>query len=90
VPDLQALIADDAQAMPRDKYKIFTDVMEWTTNVGYPGYTNAAEDEIFHSWVISNMFARAAAGKATPEEALDQTDKEVQRIFQKWATQRKV
>jgi multiple sugar transport system substrate-binding protein len=90
VPDLQALITDDPQASPRDKYKVFTDVSEWTTNVGYPGYANAAEDEIFHSWVISNMFARAAAGKATPEEAMNQADKEVRHIFQKWAEQGKV
>lgn len=90
VPDLQALIAEDAQATPRDKYKVFTDVSEWTANVGYPGYASAAEDEIFHSWLISTMFARAASGKATPEEALAQADREAQRIFQKWAHQSKI
>jgi multiple sugar transport system substrate-binding protein len=48
VPDLKALITDDAQATPRDKYKVFADVSAWMTNVGYPGYANAAENEIFH------------------------------------------
>jgi multiple sugar transport system substrate-binding protein len=90
VPDLKQLITNDGQALPRDKYKVLEDVSEWTTNVGYPGYANAAEDEIFNSWTISTMFAQAASGKMTPEEALRQTDEKVQRIFQKWRDQNKV
>ena len=84
VPDLNVLIAHDAAATPPDKYKVFGDVSEWTTNLGYPGYANAAIDEIFGQWIISSMFARAAAGKVTPEDALSQADKEVRAIFQKW------
>lgn len=84
VPDLHALIASDAQANPRDKYDLFGDVETWTTNVGYPGYANAAIDEIFTSWIISTMFAEAAAGRMRPEEALDQGDREVRRIFEQW------
>ena len=30
------------------------------------------------------MFARAATGQLAPDEALDQADKEVRQIFQKW------
>ena len=63
VPDLKELIANDAQATPHDKYKVLADVSEWTTNLGYPGYANAAIDETFGSWIISTMFARAASGK---------------------------
>ncbi len=84
VPDLKALIANDAQATPSDKYKVFADVVEWTTNLGHPGYANAAIDEIFGNWLISTMFARAASGKLTPEEALTQADQEVRGIFRKW------
>ena len=54
------------------------------TNVGYPGYANAAIDEIFHSWVISTMFAQAASGKLSPEDALRQADQQVLRIYRKW------
>jgi multiple sugar transport system substrate-binding protein len=90
VPDLKQLIANDAQALPHDKYKVFEDVSEWTTHVGYPGYANAALDEIFNSWTISTMFAQAASGKMTPEEALHQTDEKVQRIFQHWRDRSKV
>ncbi len=90
VPDLAQLVADDPNATPRDKYNVLADVAEWTTNVGYPGYANAAVDEIFSSWVISTMFAQVAMGKLTPEDALTLTDAEVQRIFQKWRDQGKV
>lgn len=84
VPDLPDLIAHDAQATPSDKYSLFGDVAGWTTNVGYPGYANAAIDEIFSSWTISTMFAEAAAGRMPPEEALAQGDREVRRIFAEW------
>ena len=46
VPDLESLCAHDAQATPPDKYKILADALTWTTHLGYPGYTNAAIDEI--------------------------------------------
>ena len=84
VPDLNDLIADDPKATPRDKYNIFQDVSDWTTNVGFPGYANAAIDQIFSDWLISNMFAAAARGAMTPAEALKATDKRVQQIFQQW------
>jgi multiple sugar transport system substrate-binding protein len=90
VPGLKDRIADDAQASPRDKYNVFADVSEWTTNVGYPGYANAAIDEVFRNWTISTMFAHTASGKMTPAQALDQTDREVRRIFEKWAERGKV
>jgi multiple sugar transport system substrate-binding protein len=90
VPDLKQLIANDAKAHPADKYKVLEDVLDWATNVGYPGYANAAIDEVFSTWVISTMFAQAASGKLTPEDALNQADKEVRRIFKKWRDKGKV
>src|SRR6516225_10247316 len=72
VPDLKTLIANDAKAHPADKYKVLEDSLEWATNVGYPGYANAAIDEIFSTWVISTMFAQAASGKLSPEDAMNQ------------------
>ena len=84
VPDLKKLIANDPKAHPPDKYKVLEDVLEWATNVGYPGYSNAAIDEIFQTWVINVMFAKAAAGKATPEEAIKEAEAASKRIFEKW------
>jgi multiple sugar transport system substrate-binding protein len=84
VPDLKKLIANDPKAHPADKYKVLEDVLEWATNVGYPGYANAAIDEIYSTWVLNVMFAKAASGSATPEEALKEADAACKRIFAKW------
>ena len=84
VPDINKLIANDPKAHPADKYKVLDDVLEWATNVGYPGYSNAAIDEIFGTWVLNVMFAKAAAGKATPEDALKEAEVACRRIFAKW------
>ncbi|HEX5817133.1 MAG TPA: extracellular solute-binding protein [Methylomirabilota bacterium] len=84
VPDLQKLIANDPKGHPADKYKVMDDVLNWATNVGYPGYANAAIDEIFSTWVLNVMFAKAASGSATPEEALREADAACKRIFAKW------
>ncbi|MGH7387543.1 MAG: ABC transporter substrate-binding protein, partial [Candidatus Methylomirabilales bacterium] len=84
VPDLKKLIANDPKAHPPDKYKVLEDVLEWATNVGYPGYATAAVDEIFSTWVLNVMFAKAASGAASPEEALKEADAASKRIFGKW------
>ena len=84
VPDLLKQIAHDPKAHPPDKYKVLGDVLTWATNVGYPGYANAAEDEIFGTWVVNTMFAKAASGAETPEAAISQADAACKRIFAKW------
>ena len=90
VPDLTTLVANDAGADPPDKYALLADVATWTTNVGHPGHTNPAISEIFHNGLIPTMFARSATGQLTPEEALDQADREVRAIFQSWKERGKV
>jgi len=84
VPDLKKLVAYDKKAQPPDKYKVLEDVLEWATNVGYPGYANAAIDEVFSTWIVSTMFGRVAAGRMSPQEAINAADKKVQAIFKKW------
>ena len=64
--------------------KILEDVLDWSGNVGYPGYANAAISEIYGAWIISDMFRMAASGKLSPEDALRVADKKVQAIFKKW------
>jgi multiple sugar transport system substrate-binding protein len=84
VPNLKQIIANDDRAHPPDKYGVLEDVLNWTTNVGYPGYANAAIDEIFSTWVLNLMFAKAASGALSPEEALKEADVACKRIFAKW------
>jgi multiple sugar transport system substrate-binding protein len=84
VPDLEKLIGDDPHAQPRDKYAVLGKLMNQATNVGYPGYANAATDEIFNTWVLNTMFAKAAAGNASPEDAMKEASATCKRIFEKW------
>ena len=84
VPDLKQLIAKDGKAKPPDKYKVLEDVLTWATNVGYPGYANAAIDEAYQKWVLNVMFAKAAQGVLTPEEAVKEAEFECRRIWEKW------
>jgi multiple sugar transport system substrate-binding protein len=84
VPDLKKLIAHDSKAVPPDKYAVLDDVLDWATNVGYPGYSSAAIDETFNTWVINTMFAKAATGADTPENALKQAETAMKQIWAKW------
>jgi multiple sugar transport system substrate-binding protein len=84
VPDIQKLIANDPKANPPDKYKVLSDVMDWATNVGYPGYSTAAVDEVYSTWVLNTMFAEAATGKETPEAAIKLAEEKCKRIWAKW------
>jgi multiple sugar transport system substrate-binding protein len=84
VPDMVALLQRDGRASPSDKYAVLTDCAEWTTNVGYPGCTNAAVDDAFASWVLNTMFAQAATDAVTPEEAVRDATKRYQAIWAKW------
>ena len=90
VPDLADMVAADPDSGTGGKYSLLKDADSWTTNVGYPGLTNAWIAEVFDRGLISMMFARAATGQLTPEDALDQTDGELRRTFQKWKERGKV
>jgi multiple sugar transport system substrate-binding protein len=84
VPDIQKRLSNDPKAVPPDKYKALSNVLSWATNVGYPGYASAAIDEAFNTFVLPTMFAKAARGDMTPEDAVRAADTEMRRIFDKW------
>jgi multiple sugar transport system substrate-binding protein len=90
VPDLATLVTNDAGPGAPGKYDLLTDLASWTTNVGHPGYTSPAISEIYSKGIVSTMFARAATGELTPEQSLDQADREVRAISQSWKERGKV
>ena len=83
VPDLVKQISNDPEADPPDKYKVLTDVLDWATNVGYPGYATAGIDEVFNTFVIPTMFAKVARGDISPEDSAKAAEAEIKRIFEK-------
>ena len=84
VPNLKTEIANDPRATPPDKYKVLGDVLDWATNVGYPGYATAGISEAFSTWVIPTMFAKVARGDETAENAAKAAEEEYKRIFARW------
>jgi multiple sugar transport system substrate-binding protein len=88
VPNLEAWLQEDPfGSNPSDKLSFLTTATDWATNIGYPGPANTAEGEIFGLPTIPNMFARAARGEATPEEAVAEAARECESVFAKWREQ---
>ncbi len=85
VPDLARQIASDSAARPTGKYALLANALDWSANIGYPGYASPAVDEVFNTFVIPTMFARVAQDRATPEEAVRVAQAEIARIFEKWS-----
>jgi len=83
VPDAARQLAEDPAA-PSGKYAVLSTALDWSTNVGYPGYATAAIDEVFNTFVIPTMFARVARDETTPEAAVKAAHAEIARIFGKW------
>jgi len=84
VPDLKQTLANDKKGKPAGKYSVLADAQQWATNVGYPGYANAAIDEIYSTWVLNTMFGQASTGAMSPEDAVKEADAKARKIWQKW------
>lgn len=56
----------------------------WATNIGHPGPANPAISQIFDDYVLVDMFAKAATGRLTPEQALAEANARVKAIFNSW------
>jgi multiple sugar transport system substrate-binding protein len=76
---------------PRGKYVVLDRInRNYTYNVGYPGYSNAAIDEVFNKFLIPQMFAEVAQGRRTPADAARTYDRQIRQIFQAWRNRRKI
>jgi multiple sugar transport system substrate-binding protein len=73
---------------PRGKYTILTTIARrYTTNVGYPGFANAAVGDIFNQSLIPQMFAQVAQGKMTPQDAARSMQGKFRSIYATWRAQ---
>jgi ABC-type glycerol-3-phosphate transport system substrate-binding protein len=85
VPQLDGWLKSDPYgAKPADKLAFLADATQWSTNIGYPGPSNTAIGEVFGTFVIPTMFARAARGELSPKQAVAQADAQIKPIFEKW------
>jgi multiple sugar transport system substrate-binding protein len=84
LPDLKALLAKDPKGSPPDKYAVLAGAFEWMTNLGAPGYASAATDDAYGTWILNAMFARAATGAVSPEDAVKEAETRYRRIWDRW------
>jgi multiple sugar transport system substrate-binding protein len=76
--------ADPFGSVPGDKLSLLSKALPWSTNLGYPGFANPAEGEIFDTYVITDMFAKAATGALSPKDAMAEASNRAKEIFGKW------
>jgi multiple sugar transport system substrate-binding protein len=76
---------------PRGKYNVLTKIAEsYTHNVGYPGFSNAAINEIFTKYLVPQMFAQVAQGKMSAADAASAAQTQMAPIFAKWRAAKKI
>jgi multiple sugar transport system substrate-binding protein len=76
---------------PRGKYTVLTAIAEkFTHNIGYPGTTNAAMDEVFSKFLIPTMFAQVSQGKVSAADSVRSTASQVNEIYAKWKARGKI
>ena len=87
-PKLGDWLADDPfGAKPSDKLSFLGDVEtaeKWSASIGHPGPSSPAIGEILGTYVIPNMFARAARGQMNPEQTVRVAQTECERVFGRW------
>lgn len=55
-----------------------------TTNLGHPGYSSPAVGEVFNTFILPNMLAKAARGTLSAEAAVDDAAKQITKIYAGW------
>lgn len=76
---------------PRGKFAILTTIAaKYTSNLGHPGYSNAAVEEVLDAFLIPRMFAQVSQGKMSAADSVRSTAKEMKRIWAKWRAAGKI
>jgi multiple sugar transport system substrate-binding protein len=87
-PQLSGWLGSDPfGSKPADKLNFLAKATDWSTNIGHPGPSNTAEGEVFNTFVIPNMFARAARGQVSARQAVAEAEAQIKPIFAKWRQQ---
>lgn len=85
VPQLDDwLDKDPFGAKPANKLAVLKNAIEWSTNIGHPGPANTAVGEVFATFIIPNMYAKAARGELNPQQAVADAERQIKPIFDKW------
>jgi multiple sugar transport system substrate-binding protein len=85
VPKPMPILENDPTSHPPDKLKILETANDWMCTFGWPGPGTPAAAEVSGNYIITDMMAKAATEKMTPEEALAQAEKAITAIYEKWS-----
>jgi multiple sugar transport system substrate-binding protein len=84
-PDLNSWLNNDPfGSKPNNKLKLLADAAKWSTNMGHPGPASPAVGETLSTFVIPNMYARAARGEVSPKQAVADAEAQIKPIYEKW------
>jgi multiple sugar transport system substrate-binding protein len=61
-----------------------------TTTLGHPGSTNAGVNDVANQFLIPRMFAAAARGEMSAEDAVKAAETQITPLFDKWRAQGKI
>ena len=81
------LDSDPFGGRPADKLSFLKDSIKWSTNMGHPGPANTAVGEVLSTFIIPNMFARAARGEVSAKQAVTDAEAQIKPIYEKWRKQ---
>jgi ABC-type glycerol-3-phosphate transport system substrate-binding protein len=85
VPELDGWLSKDPfGANPPDKLAVLKDSLDWCTNIGHPGPASPAIGEVLYTFVLPNMYAKAAREELSPKQAVAEAEKQINAIFQNW------
>jgi spermidine/putrescine-binding protein len=85
VPQLNGWLDNDPYgSQPANKLAFLKDAERWSTTIGHPGPANAAIGEVFDTFILPKMMARAARGELSPRDAVIDAENQIKPIFQRW------
>jgi multiple sugar transport system substrate-binding protein len=85
VPKLNEWLAKDPfGSKPANKLALLQEAEKWSTNVGHPGPASAAVGEVFGTFVLPQMMAKAARGQLNPKAAVEEAETRARGIYKSW------
>jgi hypothetical protein len=85
VPQLNGWLENDPYgSQPANKLAFLKDAEKWSTTIGHPGPANAAIGEVFDTFILPQMMARAARGELSARDAVIDAENKIRPIFQRW------
>lgn len=85
VPQLNGWLENDPYgSQPVNKLAFLKDAEKWSTTIGHPGPANAAIGEVFDTFILPKMMAKAARGELSARDAVVDAENQIRPIFQRW------